>query len=360
MSEEPTATSEAPPSTDAGTTTPIPTSAAPIPAPMPTPGAPALPPEAYPEPAEELPEGKRWSRLRPVHMVIAVALSLVAFFGLQFVVAIAVVAKIVAEDPEGAMANLGDQAAMMEALTADPVIALATILVSQVPLILLPIASVWLAKANIREALGIKSPNWPVVGLTVVGILAIGPTADLIVRTMQETFPDWSLGALDNLAAVSQRYPWWVLWPFIALLPGVAEELFFRGLVQRPLGFGWGAVLTSGLFFAFFHIDPHHVAGVIPLGIWLSWTAARSGSTVTTMIAHAVNNTAALVSMKLAGDAVAEAEAPLWAVLLGVVIFVACTYGVYRLTQDRSRAEGLSAKRQPIPLGPPVDPEVFA
>lgn len=317
-----------------------------------TPRAPDLPPEAYPELPPELPPGKRWSRLRPLHMVIAVAVSLVLFFAVQMVGAMLILAKVVAgaSDPVQALQEMQDQDALMEAMASDPMLALALVLVSQLPLLALPPLAVLIAKADLREALGLKPTSWKVVGLTVLGILALGPTADLLVRAMQAAFPDWSLGALDNLALISERYPWWALWPFIALLPGLAEELFFRGLVQRPLGFGWSAVLVSGLFFAFFHIDPHHVAGVIPLGIWLAWTAARSGSTVTTMAAHVVNNTAALASMKLASEA-GDAEAPLWVVIVGWFVFAACTYGVHRLTTDREHAEGAAALRQPVPLG---------
>ena len=53
------------------------------------------------------------------------------------------------------------------------------------------------------------------------------------------------------------------------------------------------AVLVSGTAFALFHVDPVHVVGVLPLGLFLSWVAQRSNTSVT-IFAHVANNSIAL------------------------------------------------------------------
>jgi membrane protease YdiL (CAAX protease family) len=80
---------------------------------------------------------------------------------------------------------------------------------------------------------------------------------------------------------------------FIALVPGVVEELLFRGYVQRRLLARWTplwAVLISSLLFAFVHIMPLAIIALFPLGIWLGVVAWRSGSVFPSMFCHAFVN----------------------------------------------------------------------
>ena len=54
-------------------------------------------------------------------------------------------------------------------------------------------------------------------------------------------------------------------------------------------------IVVSGVGFALFHIDPHHAAGVLPLGLFLAWVASRCG-TLVTIFAHVSNNAAAVLA----------------------------------------------------------------
>jgi hypothetical protein len=67
----------------------------------------------------------------------------------------------------------------------------------------------------------------------------------------------------------------------------------FRGLLQNAAASRVTAVVVSAVSFALFHIDPHHVAGVLPLGFFLAWVGLRCGTWVT-IFAHVVNNTVAI------------------------------------------------------------------
>jgi membrane protease YdiL (CAAX protease family) len=136
--------------------------------------------------------------------------------------------------------------------------------------------------------------------------------------------------ALNELA---RALPIFVIWPAFALLPGVAEELVFRGVLQGSLGRTRLAVIVSGVAFALFHVDPVHIVGVLPLGLFMAWVAYRT-STLVTLVAHVVNNSVAVITIRLAdielGQEVAR-DLPLsWVAASLVVVFIAA------LTIDRT------------------------
>ena len=65
---------------------------------------------------------------------------------------------------------------------------------------------------------------------------------------------------------------------FIALAPGFIEEITFRGFVQRRLLLRWSptaAIACSSVLFAVAHLDLHHAAFALPIGVWLGVMAWR-------------------------------------------------------------------------------------
>jgi len=89
-----------------------------------------------------------------------------------------------------------------------------------------------------------------------------------------------------------------LLFLLIAGLPGLAEELLYRGYVQSRLLRAWPArfsILLSALMFGLAHLDPLHALAVIPLGIWLGIIAWRADSLGPAILGHMINNGLALV-----------------------------------------------------------------
>lgn len=79
----------------------------------------------------------------------------------------------------------------------------------------------------------------------------------------------------------------------LGVAPGIAEETFFRGLLQTRLAARWGrwpAIAASSVAFGLFHVDP--VQGVVAFaaGLFLGWTVEHFGGVRPSVIAHAVNN----------------------------------------------------------------------
>lgn len=88
----------------------------------------------------------------------------------------------------------------------------------------------------------------------------------------------------------------------IGVLPGLGEELLYRGYVQGRLAKVWPAslsILLTSVIFGLAHVDPTHALHVIPLGIWLGILAWRTESLWPTILGHAANNSLALIMMRM-------------------------------------------------------------
>jgi membrane protease YdiL (CAAX protease family) len=80
---------------------------------------------------------------------------------------------------------------------------------------------------------------------------------------------------------------------FIAIVPGLVEELLFRGYIQRRLlrrWPGWAAVLVASGLFGAMHLDPHTAVFAFVVGVWLGAAAWRTGSVWPGVVCHAFIN----------------------------------------------------------------------
>lgn len=167
-------------------------------------------------------------------------------------------------------------------------------------LLLVAVVTALVSARDPRRVLTLQWAPLQVYVAAAVGTVALGPLGDLLMQSMAAFLPKWTLGSVSVLHGLARSQPIWLLWPFFALLPGVAEEAFFRGMLQGAFRRPELAIAVGGAAFALFHLDPHHVVGVLPLGLFLSWVAQRHGLSVT-VVAHVVNNTVALTSAQVAG-----------------------------------------------------------
>ncbi len=85
----------------------------------------------------------------------------------------------------------------------------------------------------------------------------------------------------------------------VAVLPALAEELLFRGVLARSLASRHAllAIGVSAIVFSAYHLDPVQIVGTFPLALALGTLAVRSGSILPCMIAHFLNNAVVIVLM---------------------------------------------------------------
>jgi membrane protease YdiL (CAAX protease family) len=169
-------------------------------------------------------------------------------------------------------------------------------LASEFALILVSLVTPLIAGMSLRESLDLRPHRTHVFLAAAVGTVMLGPFGDRLMTVLTRYFPSWTLGVVPTLHELASHLPLLALWPTFALVPGVAEELLFRGVLQGALGRTLIGSMIAGTAFALFHVDPVHIVGVLPLGLFLSWVAYRS-STLVSIFAHVANNSLAVFTI---------------------------------------------------------------
>lgn len=86
---------------------------------------------------------------------------------------------------------------------------------------------------------------------------------------------------------------------FLAILPALLEETFFRGIICLGLADSEGktrAIILSGLLFAFAHMNPWQFTPALILGMVLGWAAIRTGSIRLPVLLHLITNSIAILN----------------------------------------------------------------
>ncbi|MGE3634226.1 MAG: CPBP family glutamic-type intramembrane protease, partial [Sandaracinaceae bacterium] len=199
-----------------------------------------------------------------------------------------------------------------------------------------------LGRRPVKLAMRLRGAHWLAFVLAPIGILALGPTSDLLRRLMETYLPWATFGALEGLDEIARGAPLYVTLPAMALVPGICEELLFRGMFQPSIRRGWLAVILSGTVFAVYHMDPQHVAAVLPLGLYLAWLGDRTKSVFVPITAHVFNNAAAVLGSTVLADSVAgnDEALPWWAAPIGWAVAAAVIVGIMRVTRRDPEREG--------------------
>ena len=162
------------------------------------------------------------------------------------------------------------------------------------------LAGAWLSRVPWRERLRLRAINLAPVNLVVgsLGVLGIGLVVQglnglewiprsPVLETLDRFVKSLSAGGLVATVVV------------IGVLPGIAEELMFRGYVQTRLSERWGprwGIFVSALMFGVLHFDLVQGSFAVAMGVFLGFLTERSRTIVPAMICHAVNNTVATLS----------------------------------------------------------------
>ena len=161
--------------------------------------------------------------------------------------------------------------------------------------------------------------TWPILALATPAVAFV---TSLLLGTMVSE-PSEHMRQLEETMRSfdGRRLP--LLFLMIAGLPGIAEELLYRGYVQSRLLRAWPAGLSialSALLFGVAHLDPFHALAVLPLGLWLGVVAWRADSLGPAILGHIVNNALALVMARWVDRATDPPQIP---PLLSVLILAA-------------------------------------
>lgn len=222
-----------------------------------------------------------------------------------------------------------------------------TVVVTGLSMVLVSFATPALAAVPVKRALALRGAPWPVFLAASIGILALGPTSDGMLQLMERFAPNFTIGTLESLSELARSAPLAAAIVVMAIVPGVSEELLFRGTFQRSIRRPRLAVVLSAVLFAAYHGDPHHVMAVLPLGFYLAWLGQRTGSVAVPVTAHVVNNAAAVIGSRYFVDPAVGETAPTewWWIPVGWVVAALCIAVIAWRTRGPALRPGDAALR---------------
>jgi membrane protease YdiL (CAAX protease family) len=158
---------------------------------------------------------------------------------------------------------------------------------------------------GLTRGMGLSVRHWFIDGLRGgVAYLAVFPVC-LLLWGLAMLLP----GAMEHpLVAASRDVGfWWKVLSLlaVAVLAPVAEEIFFRGMLQSMLRnyftSPWPAVVLSSVFFAASHMNLHWAPALAVLGLVLGYNYERTGRLMAPIIIHALFNGVNMASLFLYG-----------------------------------------------------------
>ena len=113
----------------------------------------------------------------------------------------------------------------------------------------------------------------------------------------------------------------------LAFFGPLLEEVLFRGAIQgalmRYFGRPWPAIIVAALVFGIFHLNPVQVVYATLLGVVLGWIYYRTGSLLSVIVGHVLNNSLAVVTTVAFSSADEQAVANSTAGIVSFVLFAA-------------------------------------
>lgn len=154
-------------------------------------------------------------------------------------------------------------------------------------ILLLVVAKLWQWLGEITLLRLVITPQASLIG---VGLAAAIVMASGIIYRV---WPAYRQSADTYLAFVIKPLAWPdLIW--LGLLPGLSEELLFRGVMLSALGLDWLAVVMSSLVFGVLHLSgaqqwPYVIWATI-VGLALGYGAIATGNLWVPILAHIITN----------------------------------------------------------------------
>ena len=165
-----------------------------------------------------------------------------------------------------------------------------------------------------REYFRLKLPTFQTVIVPLIGIFSLQQVLQIYlifqekiplpenIQSMLEKFKTMFEELYKQLVATNSvpELLWVIL--IIALIPAVAEEFMFRGLIQRSLEKGLNpvrGVILTGIIFGAYHLNPFSFIPLVIIGIYLGFLTMRSGSIWVSVVTHFFNNLFACLALYL-------------------------------------------------------------
>lgn len=140
---------------------------------------------------------------------------------------------------------------------------------------------------------------WAVLIWTALLALGSIPLSDAFSSLTNVKMPADELQLLTTIV----MHPWG--WIAVGVLVPIAEEMVFRGAILRTLlnlcdhRWRWGAIVLSALLFGLAHGNMAQLLNATLMGCLLGWLYYRSGSIAPGIVFHIVNNSVAVLLVRM-------------------------------------------------------------
>ncbi len=238
----------------------------------------------------------------------------------------------------------------------DPVGFVIMLSVPQLSLLFFPILLGLLSPAGMRRNLGLVRGAWP--AWTWVAAAMATPLIGMIAGGILSQFVSDSPALQDFAELILHHSRRGFLIPAIlaiSVFPGLCEEMLFRGFLLRQISRiapTTVSLVVSSVLFAGFHLDPVHVLGVLPLGLWLGFITIRSKSLFPAMFAHATNNfvSVLVIAMDDTENVLAPPSAKFQLIILiaGLLGLMGVGISIRRAALKESAAENSDLSNAPV------------
>lgn len=208
-------------------------------------------------------------------------------------------------------------------------------------------AVAWLG-LPVRRTLSLRRPRALDLLLAVLaGVTA--PALGIAVSIAQEPLLPMPSSLLEQMAELmAPDQPLWVPLVVFALLPGLCEEILFRGailgLLERTLG-RHGRIWVVGALFGAFHMVLPRMLPTAAIGVLLGYAAVRSRSLWPAVVLHAIHNATLITTARTLGGSDAEVSA--WLLVAGAGAALLCVALMGRSLQADEPAATSEAARGP-------------
>lgn len=153
-------------------------------------------------------------------------------------------------------------------------------------------------KLPLKQTLSLNKTTWKVWAGTILFQVGALPVILSLNQLMMKLLPI-PMSWLENFNEVmAPDLPSYSMVLLMAASPGICEELLFRGAIQGSFQKKWSplrSIIITGLLFGIMHFSIYRLFATTLLGISFGWIVHVSGSLYPAMLAHALNNTIALV-----------------------------------------------------------------
>lgn len=250
---------------------------------------------------------------------------------------------------EGGMASLesfGDPGELLASYTRELILSnsVGQLLGLAVPALLLT----RMHTSEVTSYLRLRRVDLRLVLLAVIGVVGLQPVVQWLaqvnkdlplpeaLRLMEQTQLELIRSVLESGLGLSFNLV------MLAAIPGLCEELLFRGYIQRQFERATGAtsgIFLSGILFGMYHLRPSQLLPLVVLGIYLAYLTWRTGSIWLAVLVHFLHNGIAVVAAWYARnhstydlEGLEQAPMPWYAVLGGFAIFASVLYVLDRLS----------------------------